>query len=721
MRRVIHRDGARSGGAWSGGPLLDVPEEPRRRGIAWRLLLGCVIVVALAATTSAVFLSGQISTLRSALSQNPSLNVGSGLLANASFGGPQTLLLVGDDQRAHTTTTPVLPHSNEMLLVRIDPSKPWISMMSIPRELLVPIYPPNAPAVTTRFNYAYTAGGITLLVSTIKQVLGLPVNHVIVIDFNQFTKAVNEMGCVYSTVDRRYFHVNTPTSQQYQEINLQPGYQKLCGTQALQFVSYRHGDTSLVRDARDQSFLLDVKREYGPTLVDNVGTFEHIFGQTVHTDPGLHTTGGILDLLGTLISSSARSVRQVQFQATLLSTYDTATPQQISASVHSFLSGGGAAPRGRTAAVARAVRGRRAAAGLALASTSPAQLASARAVATQVPFPLEYPQVQDRSGAAQPVALRTYEIHAPGGVPYPAYVAVFASGQLGQYYDVQGTTWTTAPQFDNPDQTIHVGARAFYLDYAGAHVELVAWYEHDAVYWIRNTLLDSIGNGEMLAIAEQTAPVAGTGARHLRLALRAARLPPRAIAGSATGSLQNIGSIGGVVTLVALPVLSIVLLLRWRALRVVRARQRTSLQRRQQLTAAVTAMSGAGAGTVAAPIPPVAFAPSGTSVRGQPRGRRGPAMAGPTVPVAVLNATPAAGAAERLAQQLRAHRVAISGVGNLSEERPPGLWILYVPGARAQAGTLARLLQSQHPQLAPIDPVAQAAAGPKTQLVAVIA
>ncbi len=59
-------------------------------------------------------------------------------------------------------------------------------------------------------------------------------------------------------------------------MNLQPGYQQLCGTQALQFVTYRHDDTSLERDARDQTFLLDVKQQYGPTLIDNIGKFEHI-------------------------------------------------------------------------------------------------------------------------------------------------------------------------------------------------------------------------------------------------------------------------------------------------------------------------------------------------------------------------------------------------------------------------------------------------------------
>ncbi len=77
-------------------------------------------------------------------------------LAPAGFGAPQTMLLVGNDQRKHTTTTPVLPHSNEMLLVRFDPSKPYISMMSIPRELQVRINPPNG-AGTTRLNFALPA------------------------------------------------------------------------------------------------------------------------------------------------------------------------------------------------------------------------------------------------------------------------------------------------------------------------------------------------------------------------------------------------------------------------------------------------------------------------------------------------------------------------------------------------------------------------------------
>ena len=114
--------------------------------VTWRSLIGCLIVVLLSAAASAVFVLTQIDQLAGALSLNKSLDIKTSALASSSAGGPQTLLLVGNDQRTHTTTAPVLPHSNEMLLVRFDPSKPWISMMSIPRELLTTIQCPNGPA-----------------------------------------------------------------------------------------------------------------------------------------------------------------------------------------------------------------------------------------------------------------------------------------------------------------------------------------------------------------------------------------------------------------------------------------------------------------------------------------------------------------------------------------------------------------------------------------------
>jgi hypothetical protein len=141
----------------------------------WRIVVGCLLVLALSAATTVVFIKGEIKTLATDLSFHKALKLSSRSLAPVGFGDPQTILLIGNDQRNHTTTTPVLPHSNEMLLVRIDPSKPWISMMSIPRELQVTLQTASG-AVTTRLNAALIYGGMPLLLSTIKQLTGLSIN-----------------------------------------------------------------------------------------------------------------------------------------------------------------------------------------------------------------------------------------------------------------------------------------------------------------------------------------------------------------------------------------------------------------------------------------------------------------------------------------------------------------------------------------------------------------
>src|ERR1700682_5923749 len=180
--------------------------------MAKRFLLGGLGVALLSGAGTAVVALNELGKVVEALGQNRAVKLAPKILASTSAGAPETLLLVGDDRRPPPKNNPggfVVPHSNEMLLVRIDPSKPTISMLSIPRELQVTITPPNGPPTVNRINVAYTIGGIQLMTETIKRVLGISVNHVFVSTFPKFKRAVDEMGCVYMTVDRRYHHVRS--------------------------------------------------------------------------------------------------------------------------------------------------------------------------------------------------------------------------------------------------------------------------------------------------------------------------------------------------------------------------------------------------------------------------------------------------------------------------------------------------------------------------------
>ena len=586
------------------------------------MLIAGVAIVALTAGATYAIARNEVSAVVKALEHNKPVKVSAKVLAPTGKGEAETLLLIGNDERPPPKDNPsgaVLPHSNEMLLVRIDPSKPTISMLSIPRELQVSFTAPNGELITNRINSAYTygyedgggtSGGVKLMVETLEHVLGIHViNHVFVTSFPKFKRAVDEMGCVYMTVDRRYYHVNEPGGEQYFEINLQPGYQRLCGAQALEFVANRHESTSLIRDARDQRFLLEVKSEYGATLFENREKFEKILGKAMETD--LHGEEQVLQLLELLIESAGKPVRQVPFHVTLLPTVDTATPAQIKEAVQSFLNGTSAIS---TRNVSRAVKASQAVKAsharhhthhapprLSLTPTSGEALMQARAASPQLPFPLEYPRVRDALAGAEPDALRLYKIHDRHGHAFPAYVIVIDRGGLGEYYDVEGTSWTQPPLLNAPSQTVEIGSRTYDLYYAGEQIRTIAWHEAGAAYWIQNTLTNSVGPREMLAMAEQTLPVIDTrrtAAVTTTPTSRSVALPPREFA--TTSLAAKLGAVLGFIGLGVVALLGIVVLLRRRELNVLREQvaHAIALEARQR------PLLASGAATVGAPASP---------------------------------------------------------------------------------------------------------------------
>ena len=305
------------------------------------MLLGCTIVVAAVAATVATGTLLEVKAFTDALKQSPQLQLG-GELATADAGGPQTLLLIGSDKRAKgaiDASTP--PHSDTMILVRLDPNQPNTTLLSVPRDLKVTIHPDHGKATTQKINASYSIGGAKLAVKTIKQVLGVKINHVIDINFRGFKALVDYLGCIYTQVDRRYYHSNLGlgVGQTYDEINIQPGYQKLCGEDALHYVRYRHTDTDLVRSARQQDFLRQIKNQIGAGgLISRRFGIEKIFGKYASTD--IRSSDDVLKLLELLVQSAGHPVRQVTFNATLGPSYVTADRSQIAKTVQEFLHGG---------------------------------------------------------------------------------------------------------------------------------------------------------------------------------------------------------------------------------------------------------------------------------------------------------------------------------------------------------------------------------------------
>jgi LCP family protein required for cell wall assembly len=482
----------------------------RRRRLAVRMLAGCLIVIAAVAATVATGTLLEVKFFTDALKQSPRLNLGSEL-ATANAGGPQTLLLIGSDKRAKgaiDASSP--PHSDTMLLVRLDPSQPDTTMLSIPRDLKVRIHPNKGPSSTQKINAAYSIGGAKLAVKTVKQVLGIKINHVIDINFGGFKALVDYLGCVFVQVDRRYYHSNLglAPSETYSEIDIQPGYQKLCGQDALSYVRYRHTDDDLVRAARQQDFLRQIKNQVGAAgLVARRHAIEQIFGKYASTD--IRSTDDVLKLLELVVQSASHPVRQVTFDASIGPSYVTANRAQVRRTVRLFLHGGGkpvpvaASPPGAGTSTRKHHLEKPAAKpNTNLVPASADELAQAHATAPKLPFRLYYPADRVPGLGSTSDTIRDYRLEG-----HPAYVVVVSQGGLGQFYDLEGTTWQGAPILRNPNQTVTVSGRRMQLYYEGQRLRVVAWHAGGAVYWLTNTLQNLLTNRQMLAVAAAAKPV----------------------------------------------------------------------------------------------------------------------------------------------------------------------------------------------------------------------
>jgi LCP family protein required for cell wall assembly len=464
------------------------------------MLLGCVVVVAAVATTVATGGLLEVKGFVDALKQSPQLQLGNEL-ASANAGGPQTILLIGSDKRARGAIDASSPaHSDTMLLIRLDPSQPETTMLSVPRDLRVTIQPDHGAPSVQKLNAAYTIGGAKLTVKTIKQLLGIQINHVIDINFLGFKEVVDYLGCIYVQVDRRYFNDNHPPvggGAPYATIDIQPGYQRLCGSDALDYVRFRHLDTDLIRNARQQDFLRQIKNQIGAGgLIAKRDGLERIFGKYASTD--IRSTDSVLQLLELLVQSASHPVHQVVFQSTLGPSYVTSSGTQIQQTVQEFLHGGVAQGHVQVATAHHGHAGgatKPTAAGLTPASG--VDTANALALASSIPFKLYYPVERVQTAYPQPDQIMAYPLNG-----HQAYVVVVSHGLIGQYYDLEGTNWTSPPILNNPNQTVTLGGRQYQLYFEGQRLRVVAWHDGPAVYWMINTLQDLLTNRQMLAIAQ---------------------------------------------------------------------------------------------------------------------------------------------------------------------------------------------------------------------------
>ena len=180
-------------------------------GLVKRALLAMFLVVAMSATALATTVVLEVDDVTSTFLGQGRVQVDIPEITKADAGGARTILLLGSDARFEDKKLGLKPRSDTILLVRADPNKSAIAVMSIPRDLAVEI-PGHGQ---DKINAAYEQGGPRLTVRTVKKLFEdatgkeFPINNVINVNFGTFRRAVDYIGGVYVDVDRDYYNDNT--------------------------------------------------------------------------------------------------------------------------------------------------------------------------------------------------------------------------------------------------------------------------------------------------------------------------------------------------------------------------------------------------------------------------------------------------------------------------------------------------------------------------------
>jgi LCP family protein required for cell wall assembly len=493
-------------------------------GIVKRALLAMFLVIAMTGTALATTVVLEVDDVKDAFIGEGRVSVDIPEITKADAGGARTILLLGSDARFEDKKLGLKPRSDTILLVRADPNRDAIAVMSIPRDLAVDI-PGHGK---DKINSAFENGGERLTVRTIKKLFEdatgrpFPINNVISVEFGSFRKAVDYIGGVYVDIDRDYFNDNSGGGERYAAIDVDAGYQKLKGQDALDYVRYRHTDNDFIRAARQQDFLRQARSQSGVKKLFQVGKRKQLaraFGRYFTVDKSFRSNREIFSMirLALYLVQKSPSVNEVRFRASESDnpTVDTrlfASTADLKKTVDEFMHAKSSAkptatskptPEDQEAQRIRKKRNRNKSAAVPGLEEAKAQGVDQAVLADpKLKFPFYFPTLRTSGAAYAGTEPRVYTIRDEKGKKHEAYRLVVSKGLAGEYYGIQGMTWKDPPILDNPDEVRESGGRKLQLYYDGRRLRLVAWKTRRAVYWVSNTLSQSLNKRQMLAIAE---------------------------------------------------------------------------------------------------------------------------------------------------------------------------------------------------------------------------
>jgi len=251
------------------------------------------------------------------------------------------ILLIGSDSRAGKNGKiggyAQGQRSDTVILVHISPGRKRLSVLSFPRDSVVPIltcprsngFPGQAaqPGQVEQLNSTFAFGGANCLLHTLEQTTHIRINDFIQLDFTGFISVINAVNgvkvCLPTTIHKTY----------YDHLHLTAGVHVIKGYKALQYWRLRDGfglGSDLQRIERDQLLMVSLVQKVLDTGV--LHSFSKTYGiisaivkaHALTTDTGLDQQ----KILHIALSLAGVSRSSIQFVEVPVVTY-TPNPEWV--------------------------------------------------------------------------------------------------------------------------------------------------------------------------------------------------------------------------------------------------------------------------------------------------------------------------------------------------------------------------------------------------------
>ncbi|WP_085022664.1 LCP family protein [Anaerovibrio sp. JC8] len=186
------------------------------------------------------------------------------------------VMIMGVDEREGD-----VGRSDTLMVATLDPKKKKAALLSIPRDTRVKI---NGHGFD-KINAAYAYGGYELTMDTVEDLIGVHMEHYILINIKSFKKIIDAIGGVDINVEKRMYYEDVWDDDGGLLIDLQPGLQHMDGDTAITYVRYRDEEGDIGRIRRQQKFMQAVMDQItSPAIITRIPSIIKEVVNSVQTD-----------------------------------------------------------------------------------------------------------------------------------------------------------------------------------------------------------------------------------------------------------------------------------------------------------------------------------------------------------------------------------------------------------------------------------------------------